>query len=146
MHKAWTQRIWKNYKEWKVCIKTTMEWLEVKPHARDRSKKVVAKDSTRWLSKLSRSSNVRRLRSLRNVHVKHNGPKFQTSVKCFPNQFLHPNKRPTTFLGTTQSIPKEPKTKFHSPTTIEQCSNRLSTVSPLHWHIQHHPTEYALSS
>ena len=111
-----------------------------RPHTRDQSNKDVAKSSMKQISKLSKSSKVRRLLSCHNIHIKHNGTRFQTSEECFLNQFLHSNKRSNTFPGSTQWIPKEWKTKLHNPAAIKQCSKRWSTISPLHRHGQNHPT------
>ena len=92
------------------------------------------------ISWLSRSSHVRRLHSRHNVHIKHNGTKFQIFEECFSSQLLHPNNISITLPSTTQKRPKDLKTKLHSTTAIGQCKRRCSAVSPLQRHKQHHPT------
>ena len=57
-----------------------MELLEVKPHPRDHSNKVVINDLIKQLLELSRSSNVRQLRSRHNVHIKHIGTRHLKSA------------------------------------------------------------------
>ena len=85
-----------------------MELLLAKPHTQDQSNKELVDDANNWVLELSISSNIRRLRSL---YIKHNGTKFQMSTECFPGQFLHPNKRSTTFLSNTHWIPKDIKAR-----------------------------------
>ena len=59
------------------------------PQALAQSKREPAKRASSWSSDLSRSSNVRRLRSLQMHHIKHSGTRFQMLEECFPNQFHH---------------------------------------------------------
>lgn len=136
-----------NYKElekWtkhEESIKSAMEQHVVKPHALDHSNKETTKSSKSWLSEHSLSSKIRWLRSHHMVHIKHRGTRFQTTEECFPNQFRQPRNRSTTRPGNNQNTPNERKTKSHNMAARGQWSNKWSTVSSLHQHIQHHPAK-----
>ena len=65
-----------NYRE-EELRKKGIELLEVSPQALTHSKREPAKRASSWSSDLSRSSNVRRLRSFQMHHIKHSGTRFQ---------------------------------------------------------------------
>ena len=65
-----------NYRE-EELRKKGIELLEVSPQALAQSKREPAKRASSWSSDLSRSSNVRRLRSFQMHHIKHSGTRFQ---------------------------------------------------------------------
>ena len=70
--------------------------------------------ASNWSSDLSKSSNVRQLRSFQIHHIKHNETKFQMLDKCFPNQFHQLKGKSDTVHEGTHEIPKIRKTKHHS--------------------------------
>ena len=65
-----------NYKE-RELRKRGRELLDVSPQALAQSNRELEKGASSWSSDLSKSSNVRRLRSFQIHHIKHNGTKFQ---------------------------------------------------------------------
>ena len=78
-----------------------MELLDVNPQAWAQSHKVPTKDAKSWFPDRSSSINVRLLHSCKIIDIKHNGVKFQIFFdECFPNLFLHSNKRSITLSGT----------------------------------------------
>ena len=65
-----------NFKE-RELKKRGRESLDVSRQALAQSNKELEKRASIWSSDLSKSSNVRRLRSFPIHHIKHNGTKFQ---------------------------------------------------------------------
>ena len=65
-----------NYKERELRNRGG-ESLDVIPQALAQSNKEPEKRASSWSSDLSKSSNVRQLRSFQIHHIKHNGTKFQ---------------------------------------------------------------------
>ena len=65
-----------NYKE-RELRKRGRESLDVSPQALAQSNRELEKRASIWSSDLSKSLNVRRLRSFQIHHIKHNGTKFQ---------------------------------------------------------------------
>ena len=122
-------------------MKSKRKFLLVRPHTRDQSKRCRFNNDLNWAFDVY-VSKIRLFCSLHNSHIKHNGTEFQLSDKCFPSlkQFLHPNKRSTNLLGNTYWIPKPPNTTFHKAYAASKWI-KYSTVSPLHWHMQHQPTK-----
>ena len=117
MHKVWTlehQIITSSQSKDNEEINSITFVLVVKPQALDQSKRVRAKQYKSWLSELVTSSNVRR-----------------------PSPFHQLKSTSATFPKITQEIPKAWKTQFQKIPATGQCNRRWSTVSPLHWHIQH---------
>ena len=90
-----------------------IESLVVSPQALAQSKRELEKRASNWSSNLSKSSNVRRLRSLQIHHIKHSGTRFQME-DSFPSQFHQLNRKSLTIQEGTQEIPKILKTKHHS--------------------------------
>lgn len=102
--------------------------------------KVPTKEARIWSPQPSKSSNIRLLRYLQMLYIKHNGTKFQISDECFPHQFLHPTNRSVTLFGKTQETPNDVRTKLQQWWAYSQWIRRWSTVSPLHQHMQHQST------
>ena len=65
-----------NYKE-RELRNRGKESLDVSPQALAQSNREPEKRASNWSSDLSKSSNVRLLRSFQIHHIKHNGTKFQ---------------------------------------------------------------------
>ena len=91
-----------------------IESLVVSPQALAQSKRELEKRASNWSSNLSKSSNVRQLRSLQIHHIKHSGTRFQMEDECFPSQFHQLNRKSLTIQEGTQEIPKILKTKHRS--------------------------------
>ena len=89
-----------------------MDFVEVKPHARDQSNKVVANNSRSLSSESTESSNMRLFLSLQIIDITQCGTKFQTFEECIPNQFLQ---------LTSKSITLKVEPKKHE-NTLEQSS------------------------
>ena len=102
-----------NYKE-RELRKRGRESLDVSPQALAQSNRELEKRVSIWSSNLSKSSNVRQLRSFQIHHIKHNETKFQMLDKCFPNQFDQLKGKSDTVHEGTHEIPKIRKTKHHS--------------------------------
>ena len=102
-----------NYKE-RELRKRGRESLDVSPQALAQSNGELEKRVSIWSSNLSKSSNVRQLRSFQIHHIKHNETKFQMLDKCFPNQFHQLKGKSDTVHEGTHEIPKIRKTKHHS--------------------------------
>ena len=95
-----------------------MESLDVNPQVRPNQTMGL------WSPDLSSSTNIRLICSSQIIHLKHNKTKFQIFDKCFPNQSLHPNKRPITLSGNTQETLNDLKTKLHSESKDDSLSPR----------------------
>ena len=102
-----------NYKE-RELRKRGRESLDVSPQALAQSNRELEKRVSIWSSNLSKSSNVRQLRSFQIHHIKHNETKFQMLDKCFPNQFHQLKRKFDTVHEGTHEIPKIRKTKHHN--------------------------------
>jgi hypothetical protein len=87
----------------KEITKSNAEVLEVKPNAVDQSKSKEIKKFMSCHSELTISSNVRRLRSHHNVHIRHKGTKFQMSEENFPKLFCQPINNSRTHSERTHS-------------------------------------------
>jgi hypothetical protein len=135
-----------NYKQRSECersrdsTKLPKECEELTPRTQDQSNKEPIKTSIILFTGFSTSSKVRLLCSRHMVHIKQRGTIFQTSKRCFPNQFCHPNRNSFTLPRSTQVSPRERNTKFQTSLATTQCNNKWFTVSPLQLHIQNHPT------
>ena len=111
-------------------------WVPKIETSRDQLKEV-----SNWSMELSKSSNIRLLRSFHRHHNKHNGTKFQMLDECFPNQFHQPKRKLGTVLGRTHEIRKDLRTKLHNWWAFSQWSSKWSTVSLQRRHIMHQSTK-----
>lgn len=131
MNTKYLKQLHANQKEILVkCWKSRMEVHCIRPQIWDHSNKVPISKYFKWSRGLTISSNVRVLRSFQINHIRQVSIKFQIFEECFPNQFLHANRKDATVSSITHWIPYIRKTSFHNTWAKWQWSKRWSTTSP----------------
>ena len=98
------------------------------PTPETKSNRVQNNSDSNWAFDLSVSSKMQLFHSIHNHYITHNRLRFQIYDKCFPNQFLLPNKRFVTLLGN-HAIPKVRKTMLHKTYATSQWINKWSILS-----------------
>ena len=123
MNTKYLKQLHANQKEILVeCWKSRMDVHCIRPQIWDHSNKVPISKDFKWSRGLTISSNVQVLCSCQIKHVRQVSAKFQIFEECFPNQFLHANRKDATVSSITPWIPNIRKTSLHntSKMTVEQ--------------------------
>ena len=135
MNTKYLKQLHANQKEILVeCWKSRMEGHCIRPQIWDHSNKVPISKDFKWSRGLTISSNVQVLCSCQIKHVRQVSAKFQIFEECFPNQFLHANRKDATVSSITPWIPNIRKTSLHNTWAKWQWSKRWSTVFPSQQH------------